>query len=137
MDKSAQYIDKCVMEHSKPFDKVDIFGFTLTKNDKKDPTHEDYVPLLGKLSKKVDILDFTYENKTKKGDNTKLHIHGIFECPKNPYFKNVLPWGVHIKVERIYDLKGWQRYCTKNVTETLKKMDNIPINRIDNTEYLF
>jgi len=135
--KATEYVDKCVIEHNKPFDKVDIFGFTLKINTKKDPRHEDYLPLLQKLSKKVDILDFTYEDKTKKGVATRLHIHGLFECPRNPYFKSVLPFGVHIKTERIYDLAGWRRYCNKNVTETLKKMDYIPINRIDNTEYLF
>lgn len=137
MDKSAEYIDDCVIEHNKPFDKLDLFGFTLTINDKKDPKHEDYVPILAKMSKKVDIIDFTYENRTKKGEPTKLHIHGIFECPKNPYFKSVLPWGVHIKPERIYNLKGWQRYCTKNVVDLLRKTDHVPINKIDNTEYMF
>lgn len=113
----------------------DLFGFTIKINTKKDVSAEDYLPILKRMSTKVEILEFTYEDKNKKGQKTTLHIHGIFNCPKNPYFKNVIPFGTHVKTERIYDLDGWRRYCSKNVNDVLKKPQDEP--QIDNTQYMF
>lgn len=96
---------------------ADLYGYTLKINDKKDPSHEDYVPLLQKLSSRIEVLSNVFEDRTKRGDKTKLHVHGIFRCNKNPYLKPILNKGVHIKVEKIYNLENWRRYCLKNTKE--------------------
>jgi len=101
--------------------KNDMFGFTLKINDVKEPRHEDYMKIIQKISTKVELSEFIFEDKTKKGMPTKLHIHGVFKCPKNPYFKSIVGKGVHIKVERIYDTDGWHRYCNKNTASKLEK----------------
>lgn len=109
-----------------------LFGFTVKINDKKEPVHEDYLPVLKILGSKVELVDFTYEDKKKdRKTKTPLHIHGVFKCPKQPYFKSLLPKGIHLCVERIYDIDGWNRYSMKNSNQyNLQE-------KIDNKVYLF
>lgn len=120
-----------------------LFGFTVKINNKAEPTHEDYLPIFKSMSRYVEIIDFTYEDKKKdKKTKTKLHVHGMLKCVRHPYFESVIPKGSGIKiyVERIYDMKGWQKYCLKNVAPKDFLQIAEPINdspKIDNRVYMF
>lgn len=88
-----------------------LYGFSIKRNDVKAPTQQDYMPILKGLSRKGDIIEFIYETDSKG----KLHIHGILEVNKTPYFKTLVPKGYGTKFELIYDLEGWKRYMHKDV----------------------
>lgn len=92
----------------------DLYGYTIKLMDKKAPTHEDYVPLLQKLNSRIEVLSNVFEDKNKHGLPATLHVHGVFKCNKNPYLKKVLGNGVHVKLEKIYNLAGWRKYMFKN-----------------------
>lgn len=116
-------------------DKSTLYGFTLRINGKKEPTHEDYVRIISQMSKYVDIVYFEFEDKDKEKKPVRLHLHGIFDCPKQPYFKSVIGDN-HIQVERIYDVDGWYQYCGKNV-EVFNHNKYMAKLKIDNTQYMF
>lgn len=88
-----------------------LFGFTIKKFGVNTCTQQDYLPVLKVLSSKGDIVEFVYETDSKQ----KLHIHGILEVSRQPYFKSLVPRGFHFKYEEIYDLAGWQRYIHKDI----------------------
>lgn len=111
-----------------------MYGFTVKRNDKPKPTHEDYQKFLRLLASRGDIIDFTYEEKTKNGNPTKLHIHGVVTFLRNPYFKQLCPKGFHTKFEELYDIDGWRRYTQKNLhDDPISAAKEI----IDNTKYMF
>jgi len=92
-----------------------FYGFTYKLNIKKNPTEEDYEPILRLLRSKGEVTDFVYETKTKRGLPTALHIHGVVDFNrKNPYFKSMCPKGYHAHFEEIYDSKNWLGYINKN-----------------------
>lgn len=90
--------------------KTDHYGFTFKINDKCNPSQEDYQPLLKMLSKKGQIVDFVYELDSKK----KLHLHGIVEFKKNPYFKNMMYKGCHTFYEPLWNESEWKHYMQKH-----------------------
>lgn len=101
-----------------------LYGFTVKYNGIAYPTQEDYLPILKAFSSKGTIIDFVYETD-KKG---KLHIHGMLEVTRCPYFKNMIPKKCHIKYEEIYDKSGWERYIHKqsgNDSESQQLVDAV------------
>jgi len=104
-----------------------FYGFTYKLNNNPNPTKADYEPVLKLLRSKGEITDFVYEDKTKAGKPTALHIHGVIDFNrKNPYFKKLIPKGFHAHFEQIYDSKHWIGYINKNnynfgVSEALEK----------------
>lgn len=101
-----------------------LYGFSIKRNDVKNPTQQDYIPILKILTNKGTISDFVYETDSKG----KLHIHGILEVIKTPYFKSLIPKGYGTKFEEIYDLAGWQRYIhldIANIHESMQLADSV------------
>lgn len=95
-----------------------FFAFTVKRNDIKAPKEADYAYFLKLLSTKGEICDFVYENKTKRGNSTPLHIHGVVEFQRNPFFKSLCPKGYHTHFELITDSKRWLSYINKNSLQT-------------------
>jgi len=54
------------------------------------------------------------ESKNKKGNPTALHIHGVVEFEKNPFFKSLCPIGFHTQFEVLTDSARWLKYINKN-----------------------
>lgn len=115
-----------------------LYGFSIKYLRSKLPKHEDYLSVLKLLASKGDILDFTYEDKTKTGEPTSLHIHGVLKFKRCPYFQNMVPKYYNCDYKQIYDLEGWREYTKKNLNneedhndlsenryiENLDKIDN-------------
>lgn len=115
------------------------YGFTIKCNIYKEPTESSYEIVLNNIRKKGELLCMVYEDKTKGGRPTKLHIHGVCRLPRNIYFRFLCPDGYHTQFEQIYDISGWKRYMNKNNF----KNDNDLINQelasphINNSIYMF
>lgn len=103
-----------------------LYGFTIKRNDTPNPTQECYLPILKNLASKGTIVDYVYETDSKG----RLHIHGILEVVKQPYFKSLIPKGYHFKYEGLYDKSGWERYIhktIKNENESMQLADSVYI----------
>lgn len=72
---------------------------------------DDYVPFFKKLVKAKCILDFNVYEHDSRG---KMHIHGIFTCPRNYYVKRLAVPGLSHKFVEVYDYDGWKKYCHKD-----------------------
>lgn len=69
--------------------------------------YEDVIDHYKKMGYIKDI-DFEYD------DQGRLHIHGIILLRKGFYRKKLCMKGYHIKLEQIYDEKGWLKYIHKS-----------------------
>lgn len=50
-------------------------------------------------------------------DSQKVeHYHGILYIPKGFYRKKLMMKGYHLKLEELFDRKGWMKYITKDAT---------------------
>lgn len=97
-----------------------LYGITITQSHYRWPSPIDYEEIIEKLERKgFNFLDYKYEVgkfKRKNVQTGKLHVHGIVEYNKveMPYFKSFLPYGTDIKLEKIYNMKGWTKYTNKD-----------------------
>lgn len=92
--------------------KKTLFGFTV-KDNRQDVT--DYDSFMDRAKRmECDIQEY-YPEKDSKG---RLHLHGIISIPKGFYRKKLMMSGLHLKLEEIYDIDGWRRYCKKSQPNT-------------------
>lgn len=103
----------------------DLFSCTIKKNVKKEDvstvkpsTYEEVILKLKSLG-----VQFTYINYE---DDTKgcCHVHCVASIKKGVYRKDLLKHvsPFHIRLDKIYDLKGWVKYAMKNQS-IFKKAD--------------
>lgn len=62
----------------------------------------------------VNILEYKYEDQTKKALQTKIHIHGTCDIRRGIYRKKLMLPNYHIKLVEWRDM-GWNKYITKNI----------------------
>jgi len=111
---------------------MELYAFTYKINNKQIPEHQDYSEVLGLLNKKGQIIDFVYEYDSKH----KLHIHGIVELKKNPFFKTMVPPGVHSRFEVITDIDGWRNYMYKDKIKSIRESQQQDAEYLQ-TNYIF
>lgn len=75
------------------------------------PTEDDYLPFFAKLAKFQIEIEYKIPEFDKMG---RLHYHGIIYLKKGFYRKKICVPGMHIKLEEIYDKKGWEKYIHKD-----------------------
>lgn len=111
------------------------YGFTIKDLKTKEImlNEQSYENILKEWRARGSIDMLVYEDKTKSGEKARLHIHGIIKFDKKPFIQSLCKKGYAVKLEEIYDLKGWEKYCSKN------QQTNSPVspNKIDNKIYLF
>jgi len=107
-----------------------LYGFTLkeTRSPEALLSETDYQVALNAIQRRGDILDLHYESTKSNGAKARLHVHGLVEFDRIPLLTSICPSNFSTKFEKIYDLEGWNKYCTK---------DRHIYNRIDNKEYMF
>lgn len=87
------------------------WGFTVKMLGKAHPSLEDYYEVMHRFRKFGDVQMMTEEYDSKN----KLHIHGIVLLPKKGFYRRkLMVHGFHIKLEEIYDRRGWIHYITKD-----------------------
>lgn len=96
-----------------------IYGFTVkdTHTSEIRLNEESYQEVINLLNKKGKILDIIYENKNKKGDKCRLHIHGVVMFDRIPRFNNLFPTGYSTKIEKINCMEAWNKYISKNINQ--------------------
>lgn len=100
------------------------FAYTvkLNKSLHSAPTETEYIPWFDKLKKLGIELAYKISEKDKRGH---LHYHGILYLPKGFFRRRVMMKNFHIKLEELYDKKGWMKYIHKDVRpEDLAMMED-------------
>jgi len=89
-----------------------VYGFTYkkVKNSGIGTDETDYSPILRKLNSIGSILDMVYERDSKG----IMHVHGLIEFNRCPYFKTLMFEGFAQKFEEIYDRERWLKYIHKD-----------------------
>jgi len=94
-----------------------LYGFTLKETSLKEEflCPESYQHTLKLLRTKGEILELVYEDLRKDSiSKARLHVHGIIDFDVIPRLTTLCPKGFSTKFEKIYNLKGWHKYCHKN-----------------------
>lgn len=92
-----------------------LYGFTMRINSGTAEAIE-YRKLIYQLEKAADVISWVFEDRTKSGRQTRLHVHGVCRLfSKRVRFGTLFRDGVHTRFENIYDEEGWNRYITKNL----------------------
>lgn len=96
--------------------KSDFVAFAYTVKFNKPlldpPTDADYKPFFDRLDKYKIRVEFKISELDKRGH---LHYHGILYLRKGFYRKRCCIPGMHIKLDELYDKKGWVKYIHKDV----------------------
>lgn len=94
--------------------KADCIAFAYTVKILKGntATKQDYAPFFNKLEKLGIPVEYKIAEKDSKG---KLHFHGILYLKKGFFRKRICVKGIHVKLEELYDRKGWLKYIHKDV----------------------
>lgn len=119
---------------------TNTFGFTIKDSKTKENmlSEETYQPILNEWGKKGEILFVVYENKSKKGDAARLHVHGSIKFHNRPFLMSFLKPDFIIKFEQIYDMQGWHKYCMKNERKEIEnKINLVKYGNIDNKIWMF
>lgn len=98
----------------------ELFSCTIKKNVKlndvstvKPSTYEELLTRLRSLG--VEFTDINFEDDSKG----LCHIHCVASIRKGVYrkqlLKDVSPF--HVRLDKIYDLRGWLKYAKKNATK--------------------
>lgn len=88
------------------------FAYTVKTLGKADVTEADYDPFFKRLDDFGINVEYKVSEKDSKG---KLHYHGILYLRKGFFRKRICLHGFHIKLEELYDRKGWIKYIYKDV----------------------
>lgn len=101
---------------------MEEFAITLRWNNKPKIVPSDYLKIRTSWYEHYGIIirDYFFEDKDKEGKAVPLHMHGIVDIPKNFYRKNLMQYGLHLKLVPMFALQGWKEYCQKNVKKVLK-----------------
>lgn len=107
-------------------DKDELFFITYkkVKGNPKFTDHTDYVNIIKFLETKGQIIDIHYETDS----DSRLHIHLIYECRKDPYRVLFNKPGYSFYMEPIYDVEGVHRYMSKqcaNKIESSQLLDQV------------
>lgn len=78
-------------------------GYTATKAD--------YNVFFNKLAKFAIPVEYKVSEIDKEG---RVHYHGILYLEKGFYRKRICVPGYHIKLEEVYNKKGWEKYIHKD-----------------------
>lgn len=92
----------------------ECFAFTVKKLGGNTAKLEDYVPVVCHLRDFGFLKHIEYEYDS----HGKLHIHGIIMLRRGFYRKKLCVQGFHMKLELIYDEKGWEDYIIKHKYDT-------------------
>lgn len=88
------------------------FAYTVKILRTGEVTEADYQPFFDR----IDNLNITVEYKMPEKDSKgKLHYHGILYLKKGFFRKRICLKGFHIKLDELYDRKGWLKYIHKDV----------------------
>lgn len=119
-----------------------LYGFTIKETFTKQDllTEATYSLVLNKLKAKGEIIDIVFENKRKNGTPARLHCHGVIDFKVIPKLTSLCPPTFSMRFEKIWDLPGWNRYCSKNLEyiEILKgDIEDMYKDNFDRTKYMF
>lgn len=95
------------------------WAFTIKYNPEdctEDQLYEKYKTIMKHWSKQkgMTVLEYRHEDRDKKGQPTKLHLHGTIEIPKALYRKRLMLPNYHIKLVH-WTSGDWTNYINKNV----------------------
>lgn len=107
-------------------DKDELFFVTYkkVKGNPKFTDHTDYEKIIKFLETKGQIIDLHYETDKK----SRLHIHLIYECHKDPYRVLFNKPGYSFKIKPITDVEGVHNYMSKqcaNKIESSQLLDQV------------
>lgn len=88
------------------------FAYTVKVLGKADATKEDYAPFFDKLAKLTIPIEYKILERDSHG---KIHFHGIIYLKKGFFRRRICLKGFHVKLEELYDRKGWLRYIHKDI----------------------
>lgn len=88
------------------------FAYTVKTLGKRDVTSADYQPFFDRLNNLGIKVEYKIPEKDTKG---KLHYHGILYLRKGFFRKRICLKGFHVKLDELYDRKGWLKYIHKDV----------------------
>lgn len=88
------------------------FAYTVKTLGSAEVTNADYEPFFERLKLLNVHCEYKIAEKDSKG---KLHYHGILYLKKGFFRKRISLRGFHIKLEELYDRKGWLKYIYKDV----------------------
>lgn len=95
------------------------YGFTVRANSSNRADYSPFFNLIAKFKNHV-TLECKYE---EYGKHDWLHYHGVLAIKKRFYRKRLVIPGFHLKLEEIYNIKGWHKYITKEDTTDQKVQD--------------
>ncbi len=98
-------------KYNKQVHPMEIWAFTVKilsrKGDIDEKSYTPFFDILYSLGKGVR----TIAELDKSGI---LHYHGIVTLPWGFYRKFLCPKGFHVKLKRVYNFLGWEKYMMKN-----------------------